>query len=369
MTSSKRIIQIGDVHLGLATNPAPNIIDNIRKYIHPVIAKGKIDVFIIGGDLFERLLFYNDPHIDAISLWIAEIITLCQRTDTELIVLEGTPLHDRKQSKALATTHALLGFTDGFKYITELSIEYNQKLGKYILYVPDVIRNSAATTLADVKTMLAARGISRVDIAIMHGAFDHQLVADKHTHSAEEYSQLVKDIIIVNHVHNFSHQGKIVAPGSFDYTDHSNTGQVGGVLVEIGSHIKVSRIINKSPMPFMTYTLTDDNHEFIARAIDELISKYPELCPNIRLTTVLNAQSKAFYASMKKDYPFVKWTIKAIRDELTEKKEVEVLHEYVSVEITEDNIESILADKLSRNNVDKPLQSRLFDLLKEYRYG
>ena len=71
MTSSKRIIQIGDVHLGLATNPAPNIIDNIRKYIHPVIAKGKIDAFIIGGDLFERLLFYNDPHIDAISLWIA----------------------------------------------------------------------------------------------------------------------------------------------------------------------------------------------------------------------------------------------------------------------------------------------------------
>ena len=122
-------------------------------------------------------------------------------------------------------------------------------------------------------------------------------------------------------------------------------------------------------MPFMTYTLTDDNHEFIARAIDELISKYPELCPNIRLTTVLNAQSKAFYASMKKDYPFVKWTIKAIHDELTEKKDVEVLHEYVSVEITEDNIESILADKLNRNNVDKPMQSRLFDLLKEYRYG
>ncbi len=368
MSSSKQILQIGDVHLGLSTNPAPYILDNLRKYIHPVIASKKIDTFIIAGDLFERLLFFNDPHIDAISFWIAEIITLCQRTDTEFIVLEGTPLHDRRQSRAIETIFGLLGYTDGFKYVYGLTIEYNTKLQKYILYVPDVIRDSAATVLADVKTMMDARGISQVDIAIMHGAFEHQLIADKHTHSVEEYEKIVKDVILINHVHNFSHQGKIVAPGSFDITDHSCTLPVGGVIVELGKRIKVTRVINETPMPFVTYTLTDDNHEFILQAIGKLIEQYQEVSPNIRIQTVINAQAKAFYTHLKKSYPFVKWTIKAIQ-EAAVMKDIPERHRYVSVEITTDNITSIVGDKLSRNKVEGAQRDRTLALLKGYQHG
>jgi hypothetical protein len=50
-------------------------------------------------------------------------------------------------------------------------------------------------------------------------------------------------------------------------------------------------------------------------------------------------------------------------------KDIPERHRYVSVEITTDNITSIVGDKLSRNKVEGAQRDRTLALLKGYQHG
>lgn len=365
--TSFNTLHFGDVHLGLGTNPTPRIINNIIKTIHPLIAKGNIKILFLQGDLFDSIIFLNNPYLYEINVWIAEIISLCAKHGTEIVILEGTPRHDRRQSQQFVTIAEILNATRTVKYITDLSIHYHPSIKKYVLYIPDVCRDSADTVYNDVINLLEAQNLKQVDFAIVHGAFEYQLpIKDKHTHQQIRYEEIVKDFISVSHVHRYSRNGKIIAPGSFDCTEHGLKGPFGAIKIHhTETDFTVERVINKDPMPYLSFELSEDNAAWVEDEVKKALSKADLIYKiNVSIKTVLNAENKAFYEYLKRTYLDVRWTLNPLVSEVKHNEKIIETVVMPSIDITPNNIFSMTKDKLIRMGA-KDIDATL-TILREY---
>ena len=73
-----------------------------------------------------------------------------------------------------------------------------------------------------VKGSLSINGIDKVDFAIMHGSFPHQLPPHIKVpmHDPNRYLSIVKYIVVIGHIHKPSVHERIYTPGSFDRISH-----------------------------------------------------------------------------------------------------------------------------------------------------
>jgi len=136
--------------------------------------------------------------------------------DICLRVLEGTPSHDRRQSRQFKIVKALLGIEMDLKYVDTLSIEHNEKFDCTFLYLPDEWRGCNEQTKEEVKRLLVQHNLESVDFAFMHGSFPHQLPNIKHipVHDPEFYLSIVNKYIFIGHIHVMSQYERILAQGS-----------------------------------------------------------------------------------------------------------------------------------------------------------
>ena len=255
-----------------------------------------------------------------------------------------------------------------FRYIQTLSIEYVESIRQYVLFVPDVIRNSAQTTIDDVRTLMQELGIDKVGTAVMHGAFKYQLpIVDKHSHDEADYEAIVDNVILINHVHNFSTRGKIIAPGSFDCTAHGFKGQFGAVEVTYeNGGVSYKRIINKTAMPFIKVKLLD-GPEKIEKAVSKAVEMAYGGIPNVKVVCPLTAENKSLYEAYKAKYPGVRWDIENVVAHTEERKEKAIsITELRSIDYTHENIVSVVVDKLRRNGVSENDIPRLSETLERY---
>src|SRR5690606_2839512 len=93
-----RTVVLGDVHLGNPYTPTDYIIRNLHTCINAELIK-EIDLLVIEGDLFDRLLSNNDDNVYPIHAWATWLMCACAEHNTALFVLEGTPSHDWQQNK------------------------------------------------------------------------------------------------------------------------------------------------------------------------------------------------------------------------------------------------------------------------------
>lgn len=218
-SKTKRVLRwlcVSDVHLGHLRTPTEFILANLERELFD----GKIanlDILFIAGDLFERALEYNHPSSGSILLFVDRLITECHKHGVKLRVLEGTPSHDNKQNKVFDDVHALYNFESDMKYVDKLSIEYIEEWDMRILYVPDKIRTTTELVYFDTLSIFKAAGVEKVDLAIMHGAFSHQLPPmAKQVYDPDQWLTLVKHWLLVGHVHKHTINSRIAAQGSFD---------------------------------------------------------------------------------------------------------------------------------------------------------
>src|SRR5690606_24238089 len=96
--------------------------------------------------------------------------------DVAVRVLEGTPSHDREQSKRFVVINESVGKIGAdLVYIDELSIRYEERFDMNLLFVPDELNHDPNITLAQVQELMAERNLEKVDFAFMHGQFEYQL--------------------------------------------------------------------------------------------------------------------------------------------------------------------------------------------------
>ena len=146
MKSRLKIAELSDVHLGHHKTHAKHIIENLNKAFPDNDTTGQLDIIWIAGDLFDRMLNLPSDSVSAITNWVSKFLMMCKRRDILVRVLEGTPSHDWKQAKLLVDINEGSNINADLKYFTELSIEYIDKFGINVLYVPDEWRTKNEQT-------------------------------------------------------------------------------------------------------------------------------------------------------------------------------------------------------------------------------
>lgn len=351
MISKLNILEIGDVHLGHRRTSTWHIVNNLNKMLDDKGRMGETDLFIIAGDLFDRLLPLSSPEVSIIHRWIYKLLHTCHKHDITLRVLEGTPSHDNKQPSMIMDVYYSTGLSIDVKYIDTLSIEYIEKFDINVLYVPDEWHPDPKKVLYDVRKELRHVGIDKVDFAVMHGQFDCQL--PNHllnlipNHDSKAYLEIVKYLIFIGHVHKASSHDRIIAAGSFDRLAHGEEESKGYVYTTVyqDGNYDYTFIENKEAKSYITI---DCRNTSVEVTIEDIHRRMDTLRQDsyVRIKALKDDHISSGLYELSREYPFINFNI------ITEKA-VEVdtkVHEITKPVFSSfriDNLPEIMRDRLT----------------------
>jgi hypothetical protein len=349
-----RTVTISDIHLGHKRNPTLGIIQALDAFFKNYIGRG-VDILFLAGDVFDQLLDLPSDEVAEITMWAHRLIEFCEREKIKLRILEGTPSHDWKQSAIFVTAHTAMRSKCDFKYIDTLHIEHMEDFGLHVLYVPDEWHSSTERTFKDVQALMQKEGLSKVDLAIMHGSFAYQLPAaamKSPKHSEHDYLSIVKYFICIGHVHTHSIFERILAQGSFDRLAHGEEEAKGGIecVIYPDGTFEHFFIENKMAKTFKTFTLRGKD---IDDAISMIANRTKNFLPNsyVRIRAPKDHPAIIGFDEFKKRFPhFVVTKITPEEEELENHSLVDDLEQdsdYVPITITRENITSMLMEEIN----------------------
>lgn len=358
-TGEFRIASLSDLHLGHSKNPPEEMVVRIKNAFPRNAETAKLDVIVLAGDVYDHLL--NLPHtsVSVIDEWIIYMLRLCKSLDIQLWVLRGTPSHDRDQSARFVLLNDMLKIGCDLLYVDELKVIWMPKFGIHVLFVPDEWTDDANKTLEEVHQLLRIAGIKKVDYAIMHGQFEHQLppIVKAQKHSAEAYLKIVDKLIFIGHVHLFSQFDRIIAQGSFDRISHGEEGDKGHVrcIVRASDDYEIQFVVTEDAKTFKSINVRgldfETSHEKVLLDTASL-----EDGSHVRIVADIGNPILQSVSLYEKQMPHYFWTGLAKTDEdKTFLQQVELLQsqdEYIPIEITPSNVKDLIIDSMLAKNVD-----------------
>ena len=346
------VLTLSDIHLGNAANPAEFVIKGLEKKLTLKYMNG-VNILFIAGDVFDRGLPLNHRDVPFITSWIRRLLARCARLGIVVLVLEGTPSHDRLQS------HLFVAINDAaeenhkcdLRYVKEVSIEYIEQYNLNVLCIPDEKNTSDEVTYQQVLELMKARALDKVDFAVMHGFFDFQVPMGRSTrfHIADRYKAIVKYLIFIGHDHTHRQVDNIFVQGSPDRQRHGTEEDKGFVRATVycNGTYEATFEVNEHAMVFKTITV-DDDVDTASAQIHAVCDKHPHRS-HIRIAARGNHPIMSAIDSFKLKYPFISFT-KKVLDEETDKVENVVdaaEEEYVPFTIDSSNIKSVVHERLS----------------------
>ncbi|QBJ02596.1 SbcD-like subunit of palindrome specific endonuclease [Pseudomonas phage Psa21] len=348
-----RYLSLGDVHLGHRSTPTAMIIRNLELTITDELLK-EVDMLIITGDLFDRQLNNGDEVVHQINRWITLLMLRCAAFKVMIRIVEGTPSHDREQSRFFTEQRVNADIDVDLHYTKNLSIEYIERLDSYFLYVPDKHNPSTDVTLAEVKLRMAELGIEKVDFAIMHGAFSYQLpaIVPEPTHNEEEYLKLVKHQILIGHVHLMTIRERILAAGSFDRICHNDEGAKGMFKVTVKDDGTWENVFieNRGAKKYVTLDCHGMDTKQLNFAIREFI-KGLDKGSAVRLRCNPNDVANGDIETYRREFPLLDWTVTVDKVESKKNTVAETFQAFDMAQfkaITRDSIKELLIPALAK---------------------
>lgn len=351
-----RWLEISDIHLGNIRTTTEFILDNLERELFSGVIS-TLDLLIIAGDLFDRLLEYNHPSGGRILLFVDRLMIECSTHNVKLRVLEGTPSHDNLQNKIFDDLYATGNYTCDMKYVYTLSIEYIQDWDIRVLYVPDKIRTTVEEVYTDTLQLLKDNGLVQVDFCVMHGAFSHQLPPmAKQVYIGDDWLKIVKHWILVGHVHFHSIYQRIAAAGSFDRLVHGEEGPKGYLMGTMNFHgnpkdDEIYFIENKGAKKYVTIDCFDDE------SMEDLLIKIKSIVeplPNESYIRIRANRGNPIFSNMAEVAKINLSNIWSKDDKILEDESVisddeveEILDTWVPVHIDRNNIHDVIMDRLS----------------------
>lgn len=347
-----KYLVLSDIHLGHKNNKTVDIVNNLLHYfkVNNKIFK-KLDVIFLAGDVFDRLLSTNSEEYLISVEWLSSIVSYCKLNNIKLRLLEGTPSHDWKQSRAVTKVIQQLGVNIDFKYIETLSIEKMDDLGISILYVPDEVHHNSSDTLDEVGELLVKHNLSQVDIAIMHGQFNYQLpILLESSHDENSYLDIVKYYISIGHIHIPSVFKRILAQGSFDRLTHGEEEDKGGMVITLDDEPSFEFIVNKKAKIFKTLDVKN-----LDNALEYIVSKLKGI-PSYSFIRILAERSSGMKSITKElEDRYKNYTFKVeYNDENDVAIESMVIDNSVNIEtfeITDSNIKKLMIKELDKHKL------------------
>lgn len=377
MTISKlKVASISDVHLGHRNTPTAHIVRNLLAAFPDTEETGELDIIFIAGDLFDTVLPLPSEPVLEIIPWIFKFLVVCKKRNIKVRVLEGTPSHDWKQSKIMELINDGINPLPGMssepigadlEYLDTLCIRYMEEEQIHVLYVPDEW-DEPDRTWSQVQTLLLEHGIDKVDISVMHGAFQYQLPPQVQapTHTPERYLSITKYNVYIGHIHQFSIYDRIIAQGSFDRLSHGDETAKGHVrsVIQNGKSSTVF-IENTNAMMYLT---VDCRGLILDKALAR-IAKAVKPLPNGSHVRIFASPTDVILAStgeLGQKYPQYKWSSKDDKSgRIKTQKLLESRTTFKSVEINKGNIAGITEDRLKVKGVAPEVITRCMEMLGE----
>lgn len=364
-----RIATVGDIHLGHPRVPTSEIVANLRVAFPDNAETAQLDLIIIEGDVFDNLLELPDDDVVDIDMWIFYMLRICAKHDIVLLVLEGTPLHDRFQSQRFVTLNEITELNCNLIYVKTVSVEYIAKLGIHVLCVPDEAHPTPERTLKEVRELLRAKGLTQVDYAVMHGMFEYQVPAGAHGvhfHEADAYLELVRHLIFIGHVHTFTRYKRIIASGSFDRLAHNEEEPKGHTRAEVwNGNYNVTFVENEGAKKFVTVDCR-------GLSLEETLAKVNEeagMLPVGSFVRVRAEESNPILSHMElliRNYPLFTWAKKAEGEEKEVEFEDEQEFVYTPITLTRENIPTMLMERIANvPNISAQVLAAAEELIRE----
>lgn len=373
MTQRKKLLEylvISDIHLGARSTTAEEIIEHLDIFFDRLSDKSplsKIDILFIAGDLWDDTIHFSSDVLSLFLPWFHRLLKWCERNQIKLRILEGTPRHDRQQAVTLQKITELLSTQVDFKYIPDLSIEKMEDLDLTILYVPDECRHTAEIVARDVQTLLDEQQLKQVDIAIMHGMFEHQLgfiPNNSKVHQAQWYLERVKHYINIGHIHTASQYNRILAQGSFDRLGHGEEAPKGAYLIKELPSGEWSHFFleNKHAKLYITIEVKGSIEDAL-KTINKRLKTIPA-GSYIRIQGLATHPIFQGFETLRVKYPLYTFSKKALVSE-DETARVELpTSKYIPIVLNEKTLTEALYSEVVQNNELHPDQEdRLYHLL------
>jgi len=345
------VLVISDIHLGRNKDLTISIINNLRAYFDTNKKLfSKLDVIIIAGDTFDKLLTTNGVLYAMCINWLLELCLYCSEKNIILRILEGTPSHDWKQVKILDTILANNQIKLDYKYVDTIYIEHITNLNINIGYIPD--EGSVSNTYNVFKDYMKDNNIFNLDLLIMHGFFKYQLPQlVNQGHDEQEYLNIVKGYICIGHIHTPSVYAKILGPGSFDRLAHGEEEDKGGLFIHLGSSNSYQFIKNFNATKYKTLKY---NEKLIS--IDKVVDDVSKLVTEYKYIRVLiytNISITGLETSLQKKYADNVFSINKITSEAQATHELPTISYNTGFPITKDNIEQLLLLRVKHYNLSE----------------
>lgn len=366
------IASFSDVHLGHPKNETPWITKNLMQAFPMNHETSKLDIIAIGGDFYDTMLNLPDDSVVDADVIIIYFLRLCKKYDITLIVLEGTPSHDRGQPKRFVHLNEILSIGADLHYFDKITVHHFEKFGIDVLFVPDKATPTVERTLAQVKEKLIERGLEKVDYAWVHCTFKHHLPEYVKTekHDTDAYIALVRYLIFGAHIHQSSRYGIFITHGSFDRIAHGEEEPKGHYRVRVRSEtdMDVRFIENTNARVFRTIDCSNipvvDAMEYIAKSLLKV--------PDNSFIRVVAEPGSALLNSLltfEKKWPTFNWSTTATKtkEEEIEENTITQQDEGESIHIDSSNIASLVQQKLAQNAVDAVIAKRSLELLQRIR--
>ncbi len=364
-----RYASVSDVHLGHPRTHASHTIASLNKCIVNDEYLSTIDVLIIVGDLFDRGLRWNEDIIADIEDWVFRTLTYCARNKTALWILEGTPSHDREQSRVFERFNIMFSMGCNLRYIDKTSVFYDKQFGLHFLFIPDGEANTDLTW-ETTNQLLAENGIDKVDFAFIHGAFRYQLpeVANTPKHIEERYLSIVRYVINTGHIHHASVFDRIHSNGSFDRVDHNYETPKGfwDVTLRAGEY-QCTFIQNKDAKIYLTIDCRGLSVEDALRKIQLTLEANNVEDSYFRIWARDDDPILAHMGELKRRYKLYNWS--SPKQEITTKQTVgETTVEgdkFVVLQITTKTLPDIIRGRLVSSNTDSMLTDAILSVMEE----
>lgn len=362
-TDSVRMLFMADVHMGAPNTPDAPKIQALRNALSPTHGPA-FDIIVVAGDFTDGEIKYNEVKSFYSNQFIQVLIEYCVKNNTILRAVDGTKSHERGQPINFEWMIELTRANIDFKYIKELSIEYIEKLSMNFLYLPDEWNPDAEVTYKQMKELIKSRGLSVVDVGVIHGACTYQMQGIESTtfHDAKKLSSLVKYRVFAGHIHTHSCYDKYVSISSLDRSGHNEEEAKGCVIYEAGpgDKDKLTFLENPYAKKFVTINVTGKD---INEVIELIQTRKLPAGSAIRLEFFEEMAIKEMKRELSIQFPDYVFThinrLKTVRAEVSNQSLF--FKQFPRVPITKDNIGGIISLRLA----DRALEDDKLNLVKE----
>jgi len=368
-----RLISVSDIHLGNRLVPAPIIADNFRRYVFPYIAK--CDILVIGGDLTDTAIGWDDTHANAILAFYFDLLAWCSHYDVTVFLLRGTFSHDRKQLSMLPLMHEKHKFKNELAYFDKVSLHTHKRSGTRFVFLPDDLPYGSSDEVLDVVAQqMRAASWDYVDYVCAHGFFDHVLPPVAHGHQRIVYRRsqfpFVRRYILVGHEHTASMVDRVIYNGSFDRLTHNDETTKGFNYIEDdGKDATIQFVENKDATTFRTLDLSGisdatavlDQYVHVASALTDTHRTH-----HLRILHPSRDVISAVVSLTAKDYPHIRLTHKLVTVLDEHKKEKRVTR-LVLDPPTPENLPKMVSEYILRTKgtltlTEEQIRKRLLEL-------